>query len=119
VSWKPDRPCLWPGCPKKIPADARYCVEHKRELSKEYERSRGSSHARGYTRRWSAVAKAHLMKYPLCVICGRPAEEVDHIKPHKGDMRLFWDPKNRQSLCKPCHSRKTAVEDGRWAPKAY
>jgi 5-methylcytosine-specific restriction protein A len=40
------------------------------------------------------------------------ATDVDHIKPHKGDMTLFWDRTNWQSLCGPCHSAKTAAEDG-------
>ncbi|MDE2468229.1 MAG: HNH endonuclease, partial [Bradyrhizobium sp.] len=29
----------------------------------------------------------------------------DHVKPHRGDARLFWDPSNLQTLCKPCHDR--------------
>jgi len=37
---------------------------------------------------------------------------VDHIKPHRGDMVMFWDSSNWQPLCKPCHDRKTAREDG-------
>ena len=41
---------------------------------------------------------------------------VDHIIPHKGDRKLFWDKTNWQALCKPCHDAKTAREDGRWAP---
>jgi 5-methylcytosine-specific restriction protein A len=45
------------------------------------------------------------------------ANEVDHIKPHKGDMALFWDSSNWQSLCKPCHSAKTATEDGGFGRK--
>lgn len=28
---------------------------------------------------------------------------VDHIKPHRGNELLFFDPTNLQSLCKPCH----------------
>lgn len=27
----------------------------------------------------------------------------DHIKPHRGDERLFWDETNLQTLCKACH----------------
>lgn len=42
----------------------------------------------------------------------RAATEVDHIIPHRGDQQLFWDTNNWQGLCKPCHSRKTAQEDG-------
>lgn len=38
------------------------------------------------------------------------AREVDHIVPHRGDMSLFVDIENTQSLCKPCHSSKTGSE---------
>ena len=39
------------------------------------------------------------------------AKEVDHIIPHKGNMKLFWDSDNNWSpLCKSCHSKKTAKE---------
>ncbi|MAU22556.1 MAG: HNH endonuclease [Martelella sp.] len=27
----------------------------------------------------------------------------DHVRPHRGDQRLFWDDRNLQTLCKPCH----------------
>ena len=36
-----------------------------------------------------------------------PAIVVDHIIPHRGNQRLFWDMKNWQPLCKDCHDRKT------------
>jgi 5-methylcytosine-specific restriction endonuclease McrA len=46
----------------------------------------------------------------MCVLClaeGKlaPATVVDHVAPHKGDQRLFWDTANWQALCKPCHDR--------------
>lgn len=28
---------------------------------------------------------------------------ADHREPHRGDERLFWDERNLQTLCKPCH----------------
>jgi hypothetical protein len=43
---------------------------------------------------------------------------VDHIVPHRGDMKLFWDSGNWQSLCKTCHDsfkqrqEKSGVESG-------
>lgn len=40
---------------------------------------------------------------------------VDHIVPHKKDQKLFWRRSNWQALCKPCHDRKTATEDGGFA----
>ena len=42
-----------------------------------------------------------------------PATVVDHIVPHRGDRKLFWDEKNWQPLCKRCHDTKTLTEDVR------
>jgi len=37
-----------------------------------------------------------------------PAAHTDHVVPHRGDRALFNDEAgNWQSLCAPCHSRKT------------
>lgn len=68
-----------------------------------------SSNARGYTYRWQKYRLTFLAQNPLCVFClqqgkTEAATVVDHIKPHKGDMELFWDPKNHQALCTPCHA---------------
>jgi len=72
---------------------------------------------RGYGRKWQKARAAYLAKHPLCVRCEASdrvtaATDLDHIVPHKGDMVLFWVRNNWQGLCKPCHSRKTAKEDG-------
>ena len=34
---------------------------------------------------------------------------LDHIIPHRGDQKLFWDEQNWQPLCKDCHDRKTGT----------
>lgn len=86
-----------------------------------YDARRGSSSARGYDWRWRKYSESYRRKHPLCVTClaqGVPAaaEVVDHIEPHKGDMALFWEPANHQALCKPCHDRKTVMEDGGLRP---
>jgi 5-methylcytosine-specific restriction protein A len=39
------------------------------------------------------------------------ATVTDHKIPHRGDMALFWDRSNHQSMAKECHDRKTARED--------
>lgn len=67
------------------------------------------------TPRWRTESKAFLRRHPFCVECASLgldvlAQEVDHKVPHRGDARLMWDRSNWQSLCKPCHSRKTARE---------
>lgn len=51
---------------------------------------------------------AQLGSDPLCALCadvGRvtAATVADHVTPHKGDERLFYDYDNLQSLCKTCH----------------
>lgn len=77
---------------------------------------RKSAAKRGYNRRWQAYRERYLREHPLCVMhlqLGQIAEAtvVDHILPHKGDHKLFWDPKNHQSLCKTCHdSHKQRLE---------
>jgi 5-methylcytosine-specific restriction endonuclease McrA len=36
---------------------------------------------------------------------------VDHIRPHKGDVALFWDSNNLQTLCTGCHNAgKQSIE---------
>ena len=64
----------------------------------------------------AAESKQFLQSHPLCAVCmkqGRYTKTtvVDHIIPHRGDPKLFWDRSNWQSLCKPCHDKKTLTED--------
>ena len=72
--------------------------------------SRETSGKRGYGSRWQKYRARYLREHPLCVmhsVLGQvvPASVVDHIEPHKGDHKLFWDPKNHQALCKRCHDK--------------
>ena len=105
------KPCTWPGCPALV-SDGNRCQAHKRQA----EQQRGSAHERGYTTAWTKARAAYLCAHPLCKVClpmAVAATVVDHIVAHKGDKALFWDSANNwQPLCKPCHDRKTATEDG-------
>ena len=65
--------------------------------------------------RWKLASKNYLYDHPLCINCmahGRitTPTETDHIIPHKGDEKLFWDTDNWQPLCSKCHKIKTAME---------
>jgi len=64
------------------------------------------------------MAKQVKREEPICRRCRRePSAEVDHIIPLSlGGERL--DRANLQPLCKTCHSRKTATEDGGFKGKA-
>lgn len=109
---KPMVPCRHPGCPELVPAGQKYCEKHK-ALHPEAVRS---ASARGYGRRWQKASKAFLRAHPLCEECMKQgrytrATVVDHIVPHRGDQKLFWDQGNWQALCKRCHDKKTGRED--------
>lgn len=107
---KPKTPCRHPGCPNLT--EDKYCVEHAPLHTKE----RVGSAGRGYDSKWRNARSRYLKKHPLCVRCQEQgklvkATVVDHIKPHRGDMILFWDESNWQALCKKCHDTKTMTED--------
>ena len=36
---------------------------------------------------------------------------VDHIRPHNGNLLLFWDEGNLQALCKRCHDTEKQGQD--------
>jgi len=100
----PKSPCGFPGCGKLT--DKGYCSDHS-------ERGRRSSSDRGYGSEWRERRSEQLAKDPLCKYCrlnGKliPATQVDHIRPmNAGGVD---HPRNYQSLCHSCHSRKTANE---------
>ena len=104
---KPMKPCYHPGCPELTPTG--YCDKHKKETRKRHNAYRGSAHSRGYTSRWRRESKRFLQYNAyVCAVCGGIATEVDHIVPHKGDPKLFWNKDNWQPICSPCHKKKTA-----------
>ncbi|MCF5709591.1 HNH endonuclease [Pseudomonas syringae] len=114
---RPQKPCNAQGC-NALTRNPRYCELHQ-HLLKSYvrEKPRETSAARGYGYKWQQARTGWLTKNPLCVSCQMRgsvvvATDVDHVNPHRGDMALFWDRENWQSLCHSCHSAKTASEDG-------
>lgn len=64
------------------------------------------------TKEWRRARAEFLERHPTCALCGAPADTVDHVRPHRGDKRLFWDSANWRAMCKACHDRKTARSDG-------
>ena len=104
--------CPTGGCPNILPPGKARCSDHEGFAPAPYERDRASSTARGYDETWKKFRLTILHRDPVCKKCERKAsEEVDHIVPlAAGGARL--DPRNAQGLCNPCHSTKTATEDG-------
>jgi 5-methylcytosine-specific restriction endonuclease McrA len=67
-------------------------------------------------RSWRRASRSFLQQNPRCVDCKAAgklmaASDVDHIRPHQGDRRLFWDRENWAARCKGCHSSKTRLDE--------
>jgi 5-methylcytosine-specific restriction protein A len=124
MALRPKTICNWAGCGKTID-QGRYCDKHEalHQINENKRKAiRNTDYSRMYTWNWRKYSSTYLKAHPLCLKCledGKliPATEVDHIVPHKGDKDLFWLEDNHQGLCKPCHSRKTVLEDGGWGYK--
>jgi 5-methylcytosine-specific restriction protein A len=102
-----------PNLPPKH-ARPRVGKPHKADQHAEAQQAAARQHKRLYATNaapWRKLRAAQLAREPLCRTCanrGRltAATEVDHIN---GDTANNAGD-NLQSLCKPCHSRKTARE---------
>ncbi len=109
------RLCSRAGC-FGVVDDAGQCNNGHGKAKPVDTRTRNASQ-RGYGWRWAKASRAFRQSNPWCAECERNGivtrcNVVDHIVPHKDDQTLFWDQANWQALCKPCHDRKTATEDG-------
>lgn len=124
----PKHCCAHCGCVEWA-THGSYCDKHFKEFLKKKEEYKKKNFLKwqefkkktGYVRpkeqllyncrRWKITSQLYLVNHPVCVICGKPATDVDHIVPHKGDEKLFWDETNYQSLCRECHNKKTYDEN--------
>ena len=105
-------------------------------------RSDLSAAKRGYDRHWRRYREQYLSEHRYCCYCLRErgllgtesnevvearfdavalvrmrASVVDHIKPHRGDIKgpdsLFWRASNHQALCKHCHDSVKQKEEAK------
>jgi 5-methylcytosine-specific restriction protein A len=90
-----------------VPANARYCDQHKSKQRGKGEYPRTSDTNQTYDKAWREVRNLYLAHHQICELCGmRQASEVHHvIAVEDGGARL--EESNLQALCKPCHSRLT------------
>lgn len=114
--------CSARGCEEiALPGKPR-CEDHQseRDRTEAARRQAAKAGSRAWshlyqTPEWKRASRAFRAAHPVCAECAKlglvvPTQEVDHIIPHRGDRALFWDRKNWQGLCTPCHNRKTAAE---------
>lgn len=98
-------------CGAKISRSLKRCPDCEKSLQKNYnDNRRDKDAARFYnSKEWKAVRKLVLEQNPFCILCGRPADVVDHIQEIKeGGARL--DLNNLRSMCHYHHNKRKKVE---------
>jgi 5-methylcytosine-specific restriction enzyme A len=107
---RPLRYCAHPGC--SVLVIRGRCTPHTVRVNADVRR--------WYcTKPWARLRRQVLgAQAYTCAQCGQVSRDldVDHITPHQGSRRLFWDRANLQALCKPCHTRKTRQEESAQFP---
>lgn len=119
ASWSPRRSPLPDAPPRYSPFAGLRKAGLLRPATYERDKRRGTAHERGYDSRWQRTSRGYLDKHPLCVASKangiiRAATLVDHIIPHRGDKKLFWDPTNWQALSDEAHNTIKKILEVRW-----
>lgn len=91
------------------------CMEHGGRNSYNHTDKRIENNSHYSTRQWRTLRQALLSKHPLCLSClsdGRivEAEHIDHVFPWAHYGSEAFQRNIFQSLCQPCHSIKTGLE---------
>jgi len=98
--YKPKKPCKYSNC--KELTNERYCIQHKKQIDKQYNKERGSSTQQGYGVNHRKLRLLYLSEHPICEDCNEePSNELHHID---GDNQNL-DEENLEALCKRCHSK--------------
>lgn len=100
--------CVVSSGSKCFHADARDAARKKA-----FDQKRPSARARGYDSKWQTERAAFLSLHTHCehAGCSERATVVDHIKPHRGDKKLFWSRSNWQALCAHHHNSAKQREE--------
>ena len=117
------RPCSHHSCHELT--RERYCSKHVQQKQEQRKHAdtfynnyvRDKDRASFYkTKQWTKLRLYVLQRdHYLCVPCQKQqritaATICDHIIPYEVDMAKGLDPSNLQSVCQPCHNRKTAED---------
>jgi len=105
----PSPVCDTVRCKNPSVPHSRFCADH----APAYKRGQGGELYNSAA--WVTLRRSQLSKQPLCQSClleGRiaSAEHVDHVFPWRTIGQQAFRANLLQSLCGPCHSRKTGLE---------
>jgi 5-methylcytosine-specific restriction protein A len=92
--------CRVPGCPEFADVGRGACPPHDRRNN--WASKGDAPQARGWA--WTRLRGQALERDGrMCVMCGSPATEVDHIIPRSVAPELAGELDNLRSVCKSCH----------------
>lgn len=109
------KPCTYPGCRALVRDGTARCELHRRKETG-FTRKQ-SRHERGYGTSWDKLRLVVLQRdgglCQPCLVAGRVT--VGNIVDHKTNKAQGGtdDDANLQTICKPCHTNKTALESAR------
>ena len=76
-----------------------------------------------FRKRYQLFRADYLRRNPLCAMCGRAANQLDHIEPLKNFSEVTFEqlcsPSNVQGLCFKCHCAKTSMENQKTRPPDF
>lgn len=108
----------WQPCPLGIGPRGGPMAACPRDRGRtRHDQTRPSAAARGYDSKWARNSARFLKRNPWCALCGAPAKVADHHPHTRRQLLAAGDPHpdawhHLRPLCRPCHSRATALHDG-------
>ena len=121
----PNKPCAQPGCRALVPRGTRRCQSCQSVETRKYnQEQRPKAHSFYPSPEWRAFRAEALRRFGnRCCQCGHVSDranpiEFDHIVSIKQAPERALDITNVRPLCRRCHSRRTAQEQGRWQRRA-
>lgn len=106
-----------PQQPPRFASGGRTREQRQAAAKRQVDARRGNTTQRGYGADWQCLRAEQLRREPLCRFCAEAGrftcgQVVDHIVPIAEAPHLRLDPDNLRTLCKRCHDRRTATEQG-------
>lgn len=108
--------CIQSGCNEFTEENTSFCKKHLEEYLQHRKETafktakRTNTHLYNTTE-WRTLRKQKLSINPICEICSSQFNlEIHHIKAPKGNIHLFFNINNLQTLCKTCHQHQTQKE---------
>lgn len=95
-----------------LPKPCSVCSRMQCDCKRKKRATRHDMHNKLYnSTEWKEFRDGWLWEYPYCAHCGRPGNEVHHLRRHNYVPALFFDVGEGKTitLCKSCHSIETAA----------